>query len=156
MIDYRIALISIMVVMILLITSLTSNYSSEPSNDDIRIEGKLYEKSVDIVTDYSMKSTDNDDKMILVYLSTFHLFDMNFSYDSIKKLDDKLKMYPYVPSQITYPTGNMHHNLQKAIITHITEQITNSDRQLVHNRKKDRAVIDLYLSSLFVALNVKK
>lgn len=154
MFDYRIGLISIMVVMILLIISSTVN--SFDSDDEIKIEGQLYEKAVDIVTDYSMKSTDDNDKHILIYLSTFHLFDMNFNYDSVKKLDDKLRRYPYVPSNVAYPTGNMHHNLQKAIITHITEQITISERQLIHDRKKDRAVIDLYLSSLFTGINVKK
>lgn len=150
---YDIILIFIVIVIILCTSCLTNIQHQDVS---IQIEGTMYEKAVDIVTDYSLKSTDHNDKMILIYLSTFHLFDMNFPYQAIKRLDDTLIPYPYIPNEIAYPSGNMHHNLQKAIITHITQQIAGSERQLYHDRDKDRMVIDVYLSNLFTSIGVKR
>lgn len=123
---------------------------------EIQIDKKTYTKMVDIVTDYSLLAQDHDEKMILIYLSTFHLFDMNYGNLSIKKLDDRIEKYPYFPNNTLFPEGNMHHALQKAIITHITLQITNSERRLLHDREKDRVIIDIYLSNLFTGIGIMK
>jgi hypothetical protein len=120
----------------------------------IRISADTYKKMVNIVTDYSMMSSDHNAKMILIYLSTFHLFDMNYGYLTIKKLDDKIKSYPYFPNNTQFPEGNMHYNLQKAIISHITLQIVNSERQLIHDKEKDRTLIDVYLYKLFTGIGI--
>lgn len=170
MFDYRIILICLMVVMLL---CLISSYQSDPTiaenkteidssssitnpniSSQIFINNDTYKKMVDIVTNYSMMATDQNEKMILIYLSTFHLFDMNYPYLSIKDLDEKTAKYPYYPNDTQFPEGNMHHNIQKAIITHITLQITNSERQLVHDKVKDRVIIDIYLYNLFTGIGI--
>ena len=101
-----------------------------------------------------MMSSKQNEKLVLIYLSTFHLFDMNFDYRSVKKLDDKLKNYPYSSDETVYPEGEMYYNLQKAIITNITNKISTSERQLNNDRIKDRQVIDVYLSTLFKSIGV--
>lgn len=135
----------------------TANIDIDMDENDIpsiHINRQLYEKMVDIVTDYSMKSKIYDEKLILIYLSTFHLFDMNYGIKTIKKLDDSLSAYPYYPNNTHFPAGNMHHNLQKAIITNITLKIINSDLYLSHDATKDRRMIDIYLNNLFTTINI--
>ena len=163
MIDYRIILLCLMV---LIFFSLLCGQSdtgsmvlgetpvSETPITPIRISDETYEKMVDIVTGYSMMSQNHDEKMILVYLSTFHLFDMNYGYLSIRDIDEKISKYPYYPNNTKFPEGNMHHNLQKAIITHITLQVANAERELVHDKEKDRQVIDIYLNNLFTGIGI--
>jgi hypothetical protein len=127
---------------------------SETPITPIRISDETYEKMVNIVTDYSMMSENHNEKMILIYLSTFHLFDMNYGYLSIRDIDEKISKYPYYPNNTKFPEGNMHHNLQKAIITHITLQVANAERELVHDKEKDRQVIDIYLNNLFTGIGI--
>lgn len=122
-------------------------------SENITISPELYREMVKIVSSYSMLSQDQGKKQVLIYLSTFHLFDMNFSYKSVKKLDESLKSYPYVPGKVEYPIGNMHHNLQKTIITHITQHIEASDKRLT-NTNDDKKMIDDYLSRLFKNIKV--
>jgi hypothetical protein len=120
----------------------------------IEIDAKTFEKMVDIVTNYSLMTNDHDKKLILIYLSTFHLFDMNYGYNAVKRVDDRLSSYPYVPNHIEYPVGNMHNNIQKAIITHITHQIDKSERQFLNEFSADRKIIDIYLSTLFKSIGI--
>lgn len=123
-------------------------------SNDIKIGITTYDKMVDIVTNYSLMSSDYNKKLVLIYLSTFHLFDMNFSYESVKRLDDKLVKYPYIPNNIEYPSGNMHYSLQKAIITHITQQLDKSEMEFVNEFNADRKIIDIYLSTLFKSIQI--
>ena len=173
LLDYKIILLCLLVLIFVSIGSTmfdkTSNgstniRSTNPSNnnnnnsttqEDVQINQQMYDRAVDIVTDYSLKSTEYDDKMTLIYLSTFHIFDMNFSHASIEKLDDSLESYPYVPNSTEFPEGSMHHNLQKAIITNISTCLSNDTAyQLVHDRVKDRVLIDMYLNNLFNQIGV--
>lgn len=176
MFDYRIILICLMACVFLCLlssmsqsdemsTNVTSNKTTQSDTETmsdaeiesiprIQIDKDTYEKMVDIVTDYSLKAKDHNEKMLLIYLSTFHLFDMNYGHMTLKKLDNKIEAYPYFPNNTQFPEGNMHHNLQKAIITHITLQIANSERQLVHDKEKDRVIIDIYLHNLFTGIKV--
>jgi hypothetical protein len=122
--------------------------------EDIHINNELFETFTDIVTNYSMMRETIPEKYVLIFLSTFHLFDMNYSYKTLVKLDKQLEDYPYVPNVVTFPVGNLHHNIQKAIITHITLQIYNSERDLVNNREKDREIIRVYLEKLYQSIGI--
>lgn len=132
-----------------------SNPNPDPdSSKSIHISKSIYDKMVEIVTNYSMMSNDDNEKVILIYLATFHLFDMNYGQNILTSLDTKITSYPYYPNNIQFPKGNIYHNLQKAIITHITLQITDSERKLVHDKNKDHLVIDIYLSNLFQGIGI--
>jgi hypothetical protein len=135
-------------------TNGTIPQSQDHAMPDINITDQLFDEMVDIVTNYSLMRKNNTEKLLLIYLSTFHLFDMNYDYRMIQKLDEKLKEYPYISNSVNFPKGSMYHNLQKAIITHITYQIANSERNLVHDREKDRQIIHTYLSRLFQSLQI--
>lgn len=121
---------------------------------EIQIDDKLFEQMVDIVTQYSMMKNTVEEKYILICMATFHLFDMNYDYEMIDKLDKKLQLYPYIPNHVEYPAASMHRNLQKAIITHLSKQIEQSDKQLTHDFEKDRQLIHLYLLKLFTSIGV--
>jgi hypothetical protein len=123
--------------------------------EPIRIPKDSYNHMVDIITDYSLKYTDFNEKLQIIYLSTFHLFDENFGAISIKKLDESIVNYPYIsPPNISFPEGNLYHNLQKAIISNITGKIVNSDLQFMNDREKDRVLIDIYLNNLFTTIGI--
>lgn len=126
------------------------------SKSIIIIDNDTYQKMLDAVTDYSLKTTDYNGKLTLIYLSTFHLFDMNYEYKDVKMLDDSLVNYPYYSNHVEFPVGNMHNNIQKAIITHISKNIDSSERQLSHNKEIDRQIIDIYLKDLFKCIDVIK
>jgi hypothetical protein len=136
-----------------LINDAEGEYSDE-ENDDIIITDDVYGKMLDVITYYSLKTNDSDKKMVVIYLATFHLFDMNYGYGEVKKLDKKLVDYPYAPNHIEYPEGNMHKNLQKAIITRITYHITSSDRVLTGDAIKDKQILDVYLTNLFASIGI--
>lgn len=174
--DLHVLLLLVILIIIMCVIS-TTEYSTEamivPITDDctntsmnvepktnengtyiIKINTKTYEKMVDAVTNYSLMSNDYPVKLVLIYLSTFHLFDMNYSFNAVKLVDDRLASYPYIPNNVEYPSGNLHKNIQKAIITHITKQIDGSERQLTNDYTADRKIIDLYLGSLFSSIDV--
>lgn len=163
-IESRIVLIIIIVVLIICVIEMTSSTDDTTFTNKnnvgtdgvyiIKIDPATYEKMVDAVTNYSLMANDYNNKLILIYLSTFHLFDMNYGHNAVKKVDDRLVNYPYVPNTIEYPTGNMHKNIQKAIITHISQQIDRSERQFMNDYNADRKVIDVYLNTLFKYINV--
>lgn len=157
-IDPRIFLLLIIVIVLLCVISYSGDNHDNDNHDDnvyvIKIDPKTYEEMVDIVTSYSLLMPDYERKLILIYLATFHLFDMNFGFNSIKRVDDRLVSYPYIPNNVNYPSGNLHHNLQKAIITHITEKIDGSERQLINSFNSDRKIVDVYLRSLFSSIGV--
>ena len=161
--DFNYKFIIIILILLLLFYLLSSNNSKFITNatniiDDnsIVIDKKLFNKMVDIVTDYSLKGNTINEKYILIYMSTFHLFDMNYDYKKIKALDEKMINYPYIANEIQYPTGRIHLNLQKTIITHITYQISRSERELTGNRETDRQIIYVYLYRLFATLDIIK
>ena len=130
------------------------NFIDIDDNAEIHIDNELYQKMLDAVTYYSLMTDNHDEKLVLIYLATFHLFDMNYSYLSVAKLDDSLTQYPFTPNHIEYPSGNMHHNLQKAIITNITQHLSSSERVFTTNHDNDRPIIDIYLKSLFRDIKV--
>jgi hypothetical protein len=135
-------------------TNGTKTKTDEKSTYIIKIGTDTYEKMVDAVTNYSLMSNEYNLKLVLIYLSTFHLFDMNYGFNAVKLVDDRLASYPYIPNDVEYPSGNLHKNIQKAIITHITKQIDGSERQLTNDYNADRKIIDLYLGSLFDSIGV--
>lgn len=135
------------------LTTLPSDVSDAP---DIIIDEETYQKMLDAVTNYSLMTKDYDRKRIIIYLSTFHLFDMNYSYKPIQKLDNSLVDYPYISSELEYPVGDLYRNLQKAIITHITKNIDMSEKVLSNDRRNDRMIIDIYLRNLFVSIGAMK
>jgi hypothetical protein len=168
-IDIDILIIIVVAVLILLLlnyfssecSNLESNNVSESEQEirsedieDIKITDEILNEMIDIVTTYSMMRQKQNEKMILIYLSTFHLFDMNYDYRSIAKLDKILEKYPYIGNEYQYPTGNMYHNLQKAIITNITLSLTRSEVVLTSERLSDRKIIELYIKKLFRSIGI--
>jgi hypothetical protein len=156
-----IVLIALLIICVICVTTSTDQHCNKhvimvdtDGTYIIKIDPVTYEKMVDAITNYSLMSNDYNNKLILIYTSTFHLFDMNYGYKAIKKVDDRLVNYPYVPNTIEYPTGNMHNNIQKAIITHITQQIDRSERQFTNDFDADRKIIDVYLNTLFKYINI--
>lgn len=121
---------------------------------NIKISEDTFNKYVDIVTDYSLLDKETENKYILIYLATFHLFDMNYSYRSVRQLNDRLIDFPYLSNDIQYPKGSIHDNLQRTIITHITQYIDKSERKFVGDREKDREIIRIYLKNLFGNMEV--
>ena len=153
----------IFILLILLVCLLCSNNDSTNNRYDnyafrqpISINEQTYQKMLDAVTHYSLKSDNYNEKLVLIYLSTFHLFDMNYEYTDVKILDDKLKNYPAFTNHKEFPTGSMHNNIQKAIITHITKNIDWSERKLTSDQEKDRQILDVYLKDLFKNIGVSK
>jgi hypothetical protein len=152
---HKTILIGLTVVIITMILMLYA-LSNDPIKRDpkkIKIDSVMYDKMLNIILNYSKQSNDPHEKLILIYLSTFHLFDMNYSYESIKHLDDSLANYIFISGSYTYPRGNMHHNLQKVIITRIAQHIESSERKL-DNTDIDREMLDIYLYNLFNDLDV--
>ncbi|VBB18615.1 hypothetical protein YASMINEVIRUS_1078 [Yasminevirus sp. GU-2018] len=123
---------------------------------NIEIDETIYQKMLDAVTNYSLTTSDYDKKLAIIYMATMHLFDMNYEYSSVKRLDDSLVEFPYIPNHVSYPSGNMHENIQKAVITHISKHLTSSERQLSTVRETDREMLDIYLRSLFRNISVMK
>ena len=138
------------------IADFNNNYGiSYEDIEPIRIPKDTYNRMVDIITEYSLKVTDFNEKLQIIYLTTFHLFDENFAAISIKKLDESLVNYIYIsPPNISFPEGNLYHNLQKAIISNITDKIVNSDLGFMNNLKQDRVLIDIYLHNLFTTIGI--
>jgi len=122
--------------------------------ENIKINDEILEEMIDIVTEYSMMRSNQNEKIILIYLSTFHLFDMNYDYRSIEELDKKLEKYPYIGNEYEFPQGNRYHNLQKAIITNITKSIVKTEFRLTNDTKSDRKIIELYLKKLFTSIGI--
>lgn len=147
----------ILILIILLIVCIIHQYYKTESgltldHNPICINNDTYQKMLDIVTNYSLMANDKHKKIILIYLSTFHLFDMNYDIESIKILDNKLSNHTFVASDIEFPQGNMHYNLQKTIITYIIKYL---DFQKLNNTKDhDKIIIDVFLINLFKNLNV--
>jgi hypothetical protein len=138
------------------IAEFNNNYGI-PYDDikSIRISKKAYKHIVDIMTDHTLKVTDFNEKLQIIYFSTFHLFDKNFAAVSIKKLDEGLVNYSYIsPENISFPEGNLYHNLQKAIISNITSKIVNSDLRFMDDKEKDKVLIDIYLHNFFTTIGI--
>jgi hypothetical protein len=146
----------------LICTNNFSEYDAKTNNIDqknkniIIIDEQTYYQMLDAITHYSLLTNKYNEKLTLIYLSTFHLFDMNYAYDDVKILDASLIEYPYFPIEMNFPTGNMHNNLQKAIITHINKNIDSSDRKLSDDKINDREILDIYLKDLFKGIGVVK
>lgn len=158
-VDIRFCLIFIVLLLVICLLSKTNNINNThdtETHNQISIDDKIYQKMLDAVTHYSLMSKNYDEKLILIYLATFHLFDMNYDYNNVKKLDAKLSDHPYIPNHMEYPVGNMHNNIQKVIITHISENIVDSERQLTNDKNKDREILDVYLITLFKDMGVYK
>jgi hypothetical protein len=148
-------IVAMMIIIIINITKLQMNKQDINMKNKIIITPELFDKMVDIVTDYSMLKEKNDEKILLVYLSTFHLFDMNYSYEKIKILDDSLKNELYVSPSITLPQGNHHHNIQKVIISQIEQYISHKNNcKLVHDYNNDKSIVRKYLKELFTSMNI--
>ena len=154
---HYIALVGFICVFLLLIYQSSSEYTKQEPEyavpEKIKIDEELYNKMLDIVLYYSKKSPKQNMKLTLIYLSTFHLFDMNYSLNMLKQLDASLNKYPFVAGTISYPSGNMHHNLQKAIVTNITKHLDHSERMLT-DTYNDRVMLDIYLRQLFNDIGV--
>lgn len=123
-------------------------YNEQP----ICVNKDTYDKMLDIITNYSLMSNDRHKKLILIYLSTFHLFDMNYDIKSIQKLDDRLANQPYEHNNVYYPEGTMYHNLQKTIITHLTKYL--DDIKLNNNKQHDKIIINVFMNNLFNTLKI--
>jgi len=166
MLDVRYVVLILVVMLMIVMLSISthdspsspSSPSSQPLSSLIIIDDETYHKMLDAVTHYSLKSTDHDMKLGLIYLATFHLFDMNYHTDDLKMLDDSLKGYSTVSfiNRLRYPVANMYPNIQNAIITHINNNIESSDRSLIHDQQQDRLFLDGYLNDLFRGINIKK
>jgi len=155
-------------IIFILVICLTCSICTQDLNEDgisnnnrfsksiIIIDDDTYQKMLDAVTHYSLKTSDYNGKLTLIYLATFHLFDMNYEYKDVKILDDRLIEYPYYPNHVEFPVGNMHNNIQKAIITHISKNIDSSERKLSHDKEIDRQILDIYLKDLFKGIDVIK
>lgn len=132
------------------------DYNDQNQRPPITINEQTYQKMLDAVTHYSLKSNNYNEKLVLIYLATFHLFDMNYEYIDVKRLDDRLVEYPYYPNHMEFPVGSMHNNIQKAIITHISKNIDASERRITNDKEKDRQILDIYLRDLFRNIGVSK
>ena len=164
--DFDANILITIVITLILIILLLNIFSSDKSKqkdslrdsqeeiEDIKINNEILEEMIDIVTTYSMMRPKQNEKMVLIYLSTFHLFDMNYDYRSVEKLDKELENYPYIGNEYEYPKGNKYHNLQKAIITNITKSIVKTEFRLTGDTKSDRKIIGLYIKKLFTSIGI--
>jgi len=150
---WKIILIIILITIIILCIFQKKEYNTNiiiiDENDNLTIDEITLDEMTDIVTEYSLQSNDYSEKLILIYMSTFHLFDMNFPAVVINKLDLYLAKFKYDYNNYDYPQGDLYHNLQRFIITNITHYIINSERQLQNNFENDREIIYVYLKALF-------
>lgn len=146
--------LTLCVICILCVNDDSNNQSQTRAK--IIVDEQIYQKMLDVITHYSLMTHDYDEKLIVIYLATFHLFDMNYEYIDVKTLDEKLHAYPYYPNHVKFPTGNMHNNIQKAIITHISKNIDASDRRMTNDKEKDRHLLDVYLRDLFNGIDIIK
>jgi len=143
-----------LVLLILLIVAIILNIKKKQNvnitvvEDKIMIDEQTFNMMTDIVTNYSLKSVDLSQKLVLIYRATFHLFDMNYPSSSIELLDNYLAKYKYEYSDYEFPQGDMFLNLQKFIITNITNYIVNSEKQFQNNFEDDRIIIYVYLKNL--------
>lgn len=150
---YKIVLPIIIIILVIICVFYKKEYNTNiiiiDKDNNINVNCTSLDEMVDTITDYSLKSDDYAEKLVLIYRATFHLFDMNFPVASIFKVDNYVSKFKYEYNKYEFPQGDLYHNLQRFIITNITHYIVNSERQLQNNFENDREIIYVYLKALF-------
>lgn len=160
--DYRYVLLTVAIIIIigLLIPQPEPEYyfyqDQNVFDGDHRIivNRKLFDKFVDILLDYVYKAENKEQRTLYVYMATFHIMVKNFHPKRLEHLEKKLDGAILVKTDIYYPAFDKYPNLQAVIGNMVGRELTNTERNFTGDAKRDRKMVESYLTILFDAMGV--
>jgi hypothetical protein len=150
----KIILIILITFLIIFFVSDTKNLPQMTDNKCLVINRELFDKFVKIITDYSAKGKDHNDKILHIYMASFSILNLNFPQETLDCLDKGLEgvkcyeLFQHFPEWSAYP------NIQIVIVNTINRMFNNSERVITNDVINNLSVVHPYMVRLFDELKI--